>query len=249
MFGNRRNTECQSVREKLSLYLDSRLEGVERDRLKYHTERCNDCRAEMESVAATRELLHRMPVAPVPRSFRLAEVPVRRSWFPFEIPTLSLESSLRMAGAAALVLLVVMLSLDFSGALTQNATDPEGVVGNSPEPTDAVTAVSPAPSATPTPDPSNGEVGGIPEALPPDPSGDKSTGIAVSADPQMQEGPTGNSIPDTFEAVDHNGESGVSSPAPRSLTPGWLLPLEIAAGAVLLITAGLLIGRKQHIVR
>ena len=212
MFGRKINNECEMVRERLSPYLDGWLEPVERDKVRYHAERCEQCRYEVESLKATRELLQRVPVAAVPRSFKLAEAPARRSWFSFEMPALSLENSMRVAAAAAIVLFALLISLDFSGLIwEQNAPAGEET---------GITAVAPTPSSSPAVEQLPGD--GIPEALPPDSDSDLDVGIAAQAVPETE---------------DPYGESGVSSPAPRSTTPSWLLPLQIAAGVLVILFA------------
>ncbi|MFO8101714.1 MAG: zf-HC2 domain-containing protein [Dehalococcoidia bacterium] len=226
MFGHKSNNECERIREKISPYLDDRLEPVERDKVIYHAERCKECRYEMESMRLLRELLHLVPAAEVPRSFTLAEAPARRSWFSFEMPAISFESSMRVAATAAIVLFALIISLDFTGIISeQNTPQAEEMVGT--------VAVTPAPADTSTPEQSSGEGKSIPEALPPDSDSDLDVGIGVSAVP---------------ETVDPYGESGVSSPAPRSSTPSWLLPVEITMGALVILfgsTTYLLWQRKR----
>src|SRR3990172_9773502 len=62
-------------RGRLSAYLDGRLQPPERQGLEQHLEGCPSCREELEALRTTVALLRRMPQAPVPRSFSLAEAP------------------------------------------------------------------------------------------------------------------------------------------------------------------------------
>ncbi len=227
MFWNRDNNECERIREKFSPYLDSRLEPIERDEVRYHTERCKECQYEVESLKIMRELLHRMPVAPVPRSFTLAEAHARRSWFSFEMPSISLENSMRAAAAAAIILFALLISLDFSGVISeQDSPSEKEMVGT--------IAVTPAPSGTPATEQPSIEGDGIPEALPPDLNSDSDIGISVQV---------------VTETEDPYGESGVSSPTPRSTTPSWLLLVEISVGALVILfgSTSFLIWQKKRI--
>lgn len=114
MFRRRRKSECHRIREIFAPYLDDRVTSVERDAVRYHIEICDDCQWELRSLAATVQLLSRVPVVAVSRSFTLAEAPPRQDWFPFAVPGMT---RLRMATAAAVLVLAILLAGDFSGLL------------------------------------------------------------------------------------------------------------------------------------
>ena len=63
-------------RERLSTYIDERLEPRERQEVERHLAGCTSCRDDLESLRGAVTLLRRMPQVPVPRSFRLTEAPV-----------------------------------------------------------------------------------------------------------------------------------------------------------------------------
>ena len=79
MFRLFKKTECEKIQEILSEYIDKRLAVAEEERVEAHLRECQTCRAELESLQATVNLLHRVPLVPVPRSFTLAKAePVQR---------------------------------------------------------------------------------------------------------------------------------------------------------------------------
>ncbi len=248
MFGHQRKSDCAKMRDLFSPYLDDRLEPVDRDKVRYHAEICQECQRELKSLRLMRELLRLMPVEAVPRSFTLAEAPARRSWFRFDLPIISLESSMRLAGAVAVIAFALLVSIDFTGVLSEQSTQPEGIVSQPPEATADVVAITPTPEVEPTPVATINEGSGMPEALPPDPNSDSEFGIANKGVPETQADDSGSDILDNSELADPNGESGVSSPTPRSTTPFWLLPLEIAAGIMAFIfgSTNLLIWQRKR---
>ena len=250
MFGRREKSKCEKIREIFSPYLDSRLEAVEQDMVKYHAEICAECQHELESLRITRELLRSVPAVPVPRSFTLVEAPARRSWFSLDIPMVPSAGMMRMAAATAVIVFALVLSLDLSGILSQQASPetPE-VVSISPEAEEVTPAEIPSPVATLIPDAQGEESGGIPEATQPEPGSDPYMGIAVPVVPEMEKDTSGQgNISESAEAVDPNGESGVYSPTPRSKTPLWVLPLEIVVGALAVVfaSASLLSWRRKR---
>ncbi len=236
MFGRKFKNECKEIREKFSPYLDGRLESVEQDRVKYHAEICEECQYELKSLKAMRELLHLVPVAPAPRSFKLMQAPSRKSWFRFEMPTISFEIPMRVAATAAVIVFAIVISLDLSGVLSQQTTEPEEIISQTTDPIPII-QVTPTPSVTPVTLEDLVIIVGVPEAVPPDPNSDIDNGIAILQIPEVQ--------PDL---VDPNGGSGVYSPTPRSVTPSWLLPLEIAAGIMVCLfgTVNLLVWQKKR---
>ena len=59
------------TRDSLSAYLDGEVSREEMARIEGHLEQCNECRAELDSLKQTAQLLHQLPNLTVPRSFLL----------------------------------------------------------------------------------------------------------------------------------------------------------------------------------
>ena len=108
----KRKSRCQKTEEMLSAYLDGRLISAERDAVKYHLRTCNDCRRELDSLETTLDLLHRLPLIAAPRAFTLTGAQGKREWVPYRIPSVN---RLRVATAAAMILLAVLVTGDFAG--------------------------------------------------------------------------------------------------------------------------------------
>ncbi len=73
-------SECQKVKGMLSPYIDHQLTASEEGLVEAHLERCEACRRELESLRAVVNLVHRVPLVSLPRSFAVAEaVPKRRA--------------------------------------------------------------------------------------------------------------------------------------------------------------------------
>ena len=101
MFGLFRKTECETIQELLSEYIDKRLASVQQGRVEAHLRECQACRAELQALQSTVGLLHRVSLVPVPRSFTLTVVqPERR---PVAL------NALRAATAFAALALAVLL--------------------------------------------------------------------------------------------------------------------------------------------
>lgn len=81
----RRKDQCHKVREMLSSYIDSKLPSSQSQMVEGHVAECEACRRELESLRATVNLLHRVPVISPPRSFALAAVEPRRRPAPFAL--------------------------------------------------------------------------------------------------------------------------------------------------------------------
>ncbi len=253
MFGRSRIDECTRVRERLSLYLDDQLESVERDSVRFHAEKCRECQYELETLKMTRELLHRMPAATIPRSFTLTEAPSRRSWFSFEMPVISLENSLRMATAAAVIIFALLITLDLSGVVSEQSSKADGVTGEGITSDIESVAVNPVPSATPTVEPAiiSTDIRDHEATQPDGPEWDTNPVIGAQDNPEIQEDTSGNNIPEQAGNLNPNGERGVVSPPPLSTTPSWLFPMEIAVGVLIFLfgCTSLLVLRKRRAVR
>lgn len=138
MFGLGRRSECAQVKELLSPYFDRRLGAREQAQVEAHLARCVACRAELESLRATIELLHNLSSVPVPHSFALREAPQPRGATGWTI----LVSPLRYATAVATVLLLALFLGDVLGWLPP-AMPPTAEL---PVPTSAAPALPTAPS-------------------------------------------------------------------------------------------------------
>jgi hypothetical protein len=64
---------CNRFRGMISPYIDGRITKAERQSLESHLASCEKCRQELESLRTTVGLLHRLPLAEVPRSFTVVE--------------------------------------------------------------------------------------------------------------------------------------------------------------------------------
>ena len=92
---------------QLSAYLDGQVTAAEAERIRGHLDTCEECRAEVDSMRSTVDLLRSLPQLDVPRSFRLSEVPERTKGFRYQRPVL-------MALASGAVVLVVVLVVDLT---------------------------------------------------------------------------------------------------------------------------------------
>jgi len=232
MFGRQRSV-CHRIKGQFSLYLDDRLNPIERDTVRYHTEVCDDCRRDLESLESTVRLLHRMPVAFSPRYFTLVEAPRRQARIPFDIPRL------RMATATAVIVLAVMLAGDLTGFLHTEAGSATGIANNgelaiaAPPETGVIT-----PAITPT---DTTTVEGIlieaPKADGPSSAIPESTGIASLQTPDGA-GNEGASATDRNEAPQSMFAQPVQELTHEKAYP-WLRPIEITFAALVFILGGL----------
>ncbi|MFP4641448.1 MAG: zf-HC2 domain-containing protein [Dehalococcoidia bacterium] len=227
MFGRGQKNECERVRERFSAFLDGCLDHVEEDAVRYHVGRCEQCRSELESIDATRELLQWMPSENVPRHFALPEV--WRGWVRDPLSVRSMNA-LRVAAAAVMVAFVVLLAADFSGAFytqvepqvtSQYSATPSGETLSSEEQT------SEAPSSDEEGSDSDSESSGLKEATQPDPSDSRGPlGITGVPEEVPDEAEGDSSLPEAREVVESEPYS-------------WLYPSEIAAFAVLVVLGGM----------
>ena len=137
--------------EKLSAYMDERLDLSERQELERHLEFCSLCQEELESLRTTVALLRRMPQVPVPRSFMLTEASVIRvaPW------TVRYVGPLRYATAAAAVLFLAValgdVLLSPNGVAEPTRTPLERQAAT-PSPSPAAASGAPAPTTVPVPE-------------------------------------------------------------------------------------------------
>jgi len=118
MFRVKGSRPCRKVRGLLSEYIDNSLSSEDKSFFEQHIQTCDGCSKELESLRMTVQLLHRVPEAPVPRSFAVT-APERRRERAFAPPA-GLRW-LRPATAIIAVALVVLLAGDFSHAFVNNA--------------------------------------------------------------------------------------------------------------------------------
>jgi anti-sigma factor RsiW len=95
----KRKSECQKLKGVLSPYIDGQLSPSERERTERHLKGCEACRRELESLRATVNLLHRVPMVSPSRSFALELAPKRRP---------AAFGALRAATAVAMLLLAFL---------------------------------------------------------------------------------------------------------------------------------------------
>ena len=154
----------QRYLDKLSEYLDDRLDAEERARIEGHLEGCAQCRQEFESLRETIGLLRRVSLVEPPRSFKLQEAPS-----PAPRPSLlgrfilgapgagrpALAWSMQLSTAAVAIALGVLLAGDFGGLFGDGDTvqgpasqaasqEAQFTTESLPEPAQAPEAPSPA---------------------------------------------------------------------------------------------------------
>ena len=174
--------------EKLSAYIDERLDPSERQELERHLEVCSLCQEDLESLRTTVALLRRMPQVPVPRSFRLTEASVIRvaPW------TARYRVRLRYATAlAGLLFLGIALGdvLLSPNGVIEPATAPVEQQAATPSPSPVTAPALSAPAAAPgAPAPTTVPV---PEAVTQDsqPFAAFSTDAEIEALPEAREAP------------------------------------------------------------
>jgi len=218
MFGRGQKNECKWVRERCSPFLDGCLDHVEEDAVRYHVERCEQCRCELESLDATRELLQWMPSENVRRNFALPEV--WRGWVRDPLSVRSING-LRVATAAVMIAFVVLLVADFSGAFYVQV-EPRVTSQSSTAPSEQAVS-SEQTSQDKEASEATSDSSGFNEARQPDASDYQgSGGIAGLPEETATDVEGDSSLPEAQEAV-------------RSNPYSWLHPSEIAAFAVLVI--------------
>jgi len=118
----RRACETNKTNERLSAYIDGRLNTQEQIRLEQHLQTCQRCQNELDSFRATVGLLHQVPQASPSRSFRVAQVAPAPRWRALPV--------LRLATGAAAVLLVLAFTADLTN-LFETTPQPIGQRGSS----------------------------------------------------------------------------------------------------------------------
>ena len=101
-----RKSRCDQARDRLSAYLDQRLDLQERGEVERHLEACQGCRQELESLQATVQLLHQVPQVLPARSFAICEARPLHHRLPFPV--------LRTATAVMAVFLVLVFAFDMT---------------------------------------------------------------------------------------------------------------------------------------
>jgi len=98
----KRKSECHKVKGLLSPYIDQQLSSSESVLVEKHLAKCAVCSAELESLRATVNLLHRVPIVSPSRSFAIAEFEPRQRRVPF-----ALASSATAAAVSAVAFFFV----------------------------------------------------------------------------------------------------------------------------------------------
>lgn len=169
MVRGRERRRCGEVRELLSEYIDRTLSHDKRSVVEEHLEACEACSGELESLQMTVQVLHRVPEAQVPRSFAITRVEERRAtafeprglgWLRPATALAAFEPRglrwLRFATALAVVVLMVLVSVDFlvvgGGELAgEPPTQPASVLGSEEETDQAKATGGMFGSVTPVP--------------------------------------------------------------------------------------------------
>lgn len=111
--GRKRKTDHERARELLSEYLDQRLTPDGTEWVELHLRECERCSDELRALQTTRQMLHSLPRARLPRSFILEAAPrpapMPRSFF-------WLRTATATAAAAFVALLAVSAVLPMAGA-------------------------------------------------------------------------------------------------------------------------------------
>ena len=100
-------TEHDLAREDLSAYLDNELTRKDRARVERHVRACPACRAELEALRRTADLLHLLPEVSLPRSFL---VPVAEGRQAVALQRRPAFAAMRLASVMATLLFVVAVS-------------------------------------------------------------------------------------------------------------------------------------------
>ncbi|MDO8637681.1 MAG: zf-HC2 domain-containing protein [Dehalococcoidia bacterium] len=189
MFGFLRQQNEKWVKERLSLYLDGRLDVGQRAKVESHLKDCLACRDELASLQATVEALKHLPMVETPRSFVMPALKLSPRPVTFY--------RLRMATVAVSVLLVAVIAGDSLGMFFR----PEALKP----------LMAPAPAAMSTPPPPAASMAVSPTAAPtavPAPAGQPAPAPRVAATPV----PT--AAPQAAEAVPKLAPTPVPTPTP-----------------------------------
>lgn len=159
-------------RDQLSAYIDGALDPPAAARLEAHLAQCAPCRVELEQLRATVAALRELPEAEAPRSFALSpeRAAVRRP----AVPAAPLAFGARIAAAGVAVALAAVLVVDLGdlgGDGAPEETPPSGMIAERQADEGEMEAGDAAPAAVPEPygTPAAPEVGGLEEALVPEP--------------------------------------------------------------------------------
>ena len=188
--------------QRLSAYIDERLEARERRELERHLETCPSCQEGLNSLRVTVDLLRRMPQVAVPQSFTLtkAMAPAPVSWSArYVLP-------LRYAAAAAAALLLAVALGDLlipSSEGTTPAVAPHQLEEGPSQATPAAAPMAPAMDA----------------ALPAD--APAPTSLAPTPDPAAPEAATQElQAPSAFPPAAEKDVSGEARVIPDETAPG-----------------------------
>ncbi|GEM_PF-880122 len=189
MFGFLRQQNEKWVKERLSLYLDGRLDVGQRAKVESHLKDCLVCRDELASLQATVEALKKLPLVETPRSFVMPALKLSPRPVTFY--------RLRMATVAVSVLLVAVIAGDSLGMFFR----PEALKP----------VMAPAPAAMPAPPPPAASMAESPTAAP--------TAVPAPASqpapvPRFAPTPVPATAPQAAEAVPRLAPAPLPTPTP-----------------------------------
>ena len=137
-------------RDRLSAYIDGRLEQRDREDLDRHLVACPDCRRDLSELRATVQALQDLPQAEAPRSFALTPGHLER---PAPAapprPAPGLMTGLRLAAAALTVALVAVVFVDLGGVADDETADRAARSGESAQPAESQFGAEPYDTGTP----------------------------------------------------------------------------------------------------
>jgi len=146
-------------RDRLSVYIDGRLDDRARGELERHLDACPACRRDLTELRATVQALHDLPQSDVPRSFALTPAHLERPARPAPPrPAPGLMTGLRLSAAALTVALVAVVFVDVGGVAEDGTADRAARSGDIQQPGSREPPSEHYEAATPGP--AAGEVGG-----------------------------------------------------------------------------------------
>lgn len=220
MFRLSKKPQCRRIKGLLSEYIDNRLDGKKKALVEQHLMSCDACSKELESLRLTVQLLHRVPQAPLPRSFTITLPEPKRE----AVLGPSSLRWLRLATAAAAIVLLVLLVGDFLNIFGQEIGTRGGELLT--EPPQQTTIFSGLHSEGNLTDSGGNETLKI--TAPPTP---EDTGNITEGNVSLIEG--------GFTASGPRGEAGPPS-MPGKEAGGWpLRQIEIAIGVIVFVLASL----------
>ena len=142
-------------RDRLSAYIDGRLDDRAREDLDRHLDACPDCRRDLSELRATVQALHDLPQSDVPHSFALTPAHLERPARPAPprpAPQTGrmagLMTGLRLSAAALTVALVAVVFVDLGGVADDETADRAARSGGSEQPSESQFGAEPYATGT-----------------------------------------------------------------------------------------------------